>query len=102
MELPRNKVTVSTENQSDLLQETPRPATPWASLRVGGGSSSHCPPSLASSERWRRPHQLLQHRNLAAVPGKTSKNSQFTKQAAENTRLKNPWREIFHSRVTFL
>ena len=71
MELPCNKVTVSTETQSDLLQETPRPAPPWASLRAGGGSSSPAlPPSLASSERRQRLHQLPQHRSLAVVPGK--------------------------------
>lgn len=87
--LPCNQVTVSTENQSDLLRKPLGLPTPWTALRMGA-AAAQCTHSLPGSARRPRLHQQPRHRNLSVLPGKLLADSQVSKQAAEDACLKTP------------
>ena len=88
MVLPCNQVTVSTENQSDLLRKPLGLPIPWAVLRMGAAAAQR-PHSLPGSARRPRLHQQ-RHKSLSVLPGKLLRDSQVSKQAAEDACLKTP------------
>ena len=98
MVLPCNQVTVSTENQSDLLRKAlglPHPGPCSGQERQQLSTLTRlwlCKKAVSAPAAKTQEPQC--------PPGKLLRDSQFSKQAAEDNAPKNPWKETFHSRAS--